>query len=243
MVLDEVAQRAGVVVVAGAAADADVLCGGDLHVRDVVAVPERFEHAVGEAEREHVLHRLLAEVVVDAEHLALLEDRQDLGVQVAGLGERGAERLLDDHSHLGVLRPRQAGTAECLDDHGEELRRGREVEGARHRLAGGLVELLERGSQVGVGCRVVERSGDVTQLVEQAAEHVLVDLGARERPDRLRRGVAVLRARVLAAGDADQVELARQRALVGEVVDRGQQLTTRQIAGRPEDHEVRRRDR
>ena len=63
----------GAVVVAGAAADADVLGGGDLDVVDVVAVPQRLEHAVREAEREHVLDRLLAQVVVDAEHLALVE--------------------------------------------------------------------------------------------------------------------------------------------------------------------------
>ena len=73
VVLDQVAQRAGLVVVAGAGADADVLGGGDLHVVDVVAVPQRLEHAVGEAERHHVLHRLLAQVVVDAEDLGLLE--------------------------------------------------------------------------------------------------------------------------------------------------------------------------
>jgi len=38
VVLDQIAQCPGVVVVAGPAADADVLGGGDLHVIDVVAV-------------------------------------------------------------------------------------------------------------------------------------------------------------------------------------------------------------
>ena len=76
VVLDQVAQRAGLVVVAGAGADADVLGGRDLDAVDVVAVPQRLEHAVGEAERQHVLDRLLAEVVVDAEDLGLVEDRQ-----------------------------------------------------------------------------------------------------------------------------------------------------------------------
>ena len=45
MVLDHVAGRADAVVVAGPAADADVLGHGDLHVVDVVAVPDRLEHA------------------------------------------------------------------------------------------------------------------------------------------------------------------------------------------------------
>ena len=44
VVLDDVARGADAVVVAGAAADADVLGHGDLHVVDVVGVPERLEH-------------------------------------------------------------------------------------------------------------------------------------------------------------------------------------------------------
>ena len=76
VVLDEVAQRAGVVVVARARADPDVLGRGDLDVVDVVAVPHRLEQPVGEPERHHVLDGLLAQVVVDAEDLALLEDRR-----------------------------------------------------------------------------------------------------------------------------------------------------------------------
>ena len=62
------------VVVAGARADADVLGRGDLDVVDVVAVPDRLEHVVREPERHHVLDGLLAQVVVDAEDLALAED-------------------------------------------------------------------------------------------------------------------------------------------------------------------------
>ena len=54
--------------------DAEALGHRDLHVLDVVAVPDRLEERVGEAEVEDVLHRLLAEVVVDAEDALLGED-------------------------------------------------------------------------------------------------------------------------------------------------------------------------
>ena len=67
VVLDHVAQRAGTVVVAAAVLDAEGLGHGDLHVVDVLRVPQRLEQRVGEAQRQQVLHRLLAEVVVDAE--------------------------------------------------------------------------------------------------------------------------------------------------------------------------------
>ena len=102
VVLDQVAQRARVVVVAGAAADAEVLGGGDLDVVDVVAVPDRLEHAVREPERQHVLDGLLAEVVVDPEDLRLVEHAQHLAVELARLGQLRAERLLDHHAHLGL---------------------------------------------------------------------------------------------------------------------------------------------
>ena len=63
---------------------------------DELAVPDRLEDAVREPQREHVLDRLLAEVVVDAEDLALLEVLLQLRVQLARRGEVVAERLLDD---------------------------------------------------------------------------------------------------------------------------------------------------
>jgi hypothetical protein len=50
-------------------------------VIDVLARPERLEDAVREAERQHVLHGLLAEVVVDAEDLVLAEVPEDFLVQ------------------------------------------------------------------------------------------------------------------------------------------------------------------
>jgi hypothetical protein len=53
--------------------DAHGLGDRDLHVVDELAVPDRLEDAVREPQREHVLHGLLAEVVVDPEDLALVE--------------------------------------------------------------------------------------------------------------------------------------------------------------------------
>ena len=72
---DHVAEGAGFLVEAAAHLDRERLRDVDLDVVDVVAVPDRLEHAVGEAQREQVLHRLAAEVVVDPEDAALLEDR------------------------------------------------------------------------------------------------------------------------------------------------------------------------
>ena len=74
MVLQDVAARAGLLVERAAALDAAILGDGDLDVVDVAPVPERLEDAVAEAEDQQVAHRLLAQVVVDAVDLRLVED-------------------------------------------------------------------------------------------------------------------------------------------------------------------------
>ena len=96
MVLHHVAQRAGGLVERPAAFDSDRLGRRNLDVVDVVAVPDILEDTVGEAEDEDVLHRLLAQVVVDAEDLILVEHLVHVVVQGTGAGQVVAEGLLDD---------------------------------------------------------------------------------------------------------------------------------------------------
>ena len=179
MVLHEVAQRAGRVVVAGARADPDVLRARDLDVVDVVPVPDRLEHHVREPERHHVLDGLLAQVVVDPEDLTLAEHVGDDALERARRLEVDAERLLDDHAHVDLLVAVQPGRLELLDDHREELRRRREVVVAVQRLAGRLVELRERLRERRVPRGVVEVRRDVLDVLEQAVEHLLVRLAPR----------------------------------------------------------------
>ena len=78
---DHVAVGAGLLVEGAARADPERLRHVDLDVVDVVAVPDRLEEAVGEAQGEDVVRRLLAEEVVDAEDLLLAEDFVDHLVQ------------------------------------------------------------------------------------------------------------------------------------------------------------------
>ncbi len=106
VVLEDVADRARRLVEAGAPLDAHRLGHGDLHVVDELAVPDRLEDAVREAQRQHVLDRLLAEVVVDPEDLVLAEPAVEQVVQLARGGEVVAERLLDDQPHPALLRAR-----------------------------------------------------------------------------------------------------------------------------------------
>lgn len=58
---------------------------------NVTPVPERLEDAVAQSESQDVLHRLFAQVVVDAVDLALVEDAEHVGVERLGAGEVAPE--------------------------------------------------------------------------------------------------------------------------------------------------------
>ena len=150
VVLDHVAGGADAVVVAGPAADADVLGHRDLHVVDVVGVPDRLEHGVREPHRQDVLDRLLAEVVVDPEDRARREDAVQDAVQRAG-GLAGRARTAS-RRRPAARSPRvgcgQAVLLELPDHVAEERRRDREVERVVAVGAADLVELLDGAPQL-----------------------------------------------------------------------------------------------
>ncbi len=90
VVLHHVAQRAGALVVSGPRADAFGLGDGDLHVVDVLLIEQRLEDAVREAQDQDVLDGFLAEIVIDAIDLPLVERGGELVVDRAGrLRDRG----------------------------------------------------------------------------------------------------------------------------------------------------------
>ena len=95
-----VAIRAGGFVERRAFAEAQRLGHVDLHVIDEVAVPDGLEQAIGEAKREDVLRRLLAEEMIDAEDLLLVEHFVQLGVELHGAREIRAEWLLHDDARV-----------------------------------------------------------------------------------------------------------------------------------------------
>ncbi len=115
MVLDDVAHRPGLVVERAAALDAEILGHRDLHALDVIAIPERFQERVGEAEEQHVVHRPLAQVVVDAKDVRFVEVAVENPVQLLRRSEIVAERLFDDDA-----RARGASSLRQLLDDGFE---------------------------------------------------------------------------------------------------------------------------
>ena len=96
VVLRHVAQRAGLLVITAALADAERFADGDLDVVHGIPVPELLENRVGKAEHQNVRHRFLAEIMVNAADLAFVGVAGQLVVQRVRGGEVVAERLLDD---------------------------------------------------------------------------------------------------------------------------------------------------
>jgi hypothetical protein len=106
-----------------------------------------------------------------------------------------------------------------------------------------IVEFPQHRAQVAVRPWLVESARHIAQVREQAREHVGVGPQPREALDRAARDLAEGIVGLVSARDADELEVLGQRALVGEVVERREQLAVRQIAGGAEDDDCRGIDR
>ena len=111
MVLHDVTHRADRVVERAPILYAEVLGHRDLDGLDVLAVPDRLEERVREAEVHDVLHRLLPEEVIDPEQALLGEDRGQSPVQLPGGVEIRTEWLLHDEAGPPSARPASASSS------------------------------------------------------------------------------------------------------------------------------------
>lgn len=72
---------AGTVVIATAVAHIQVFGNCDLHMIDIVVVPDWLEDAIAKAEDQHVLHSFFAQIVAsDAEDPGLFQQTKQMGV-------------------------------------------------------------------------------------------------------------------------------------------------------------------
>src|SRR5205823_11969288 len=203
-----------------------------------VAVPHRLEDAVGEAEDEDVLDRLLAEVVIDPIDLLLREDAGDLAVERPRALQVAAERLLDDDAGPAALHAGEAGSAEVGDDVVIEARWRRAIEEPVARAAAPALDLLEPLLEAAVQLRAGRVTGDVVHAAREPVPHVLRgNLEPREARHAFARAPAVRRVGHLAARGADDGEELGQRAGRVEAPQRGYELAVRQVARRAEDDE------
>ena len=237
VILDDVAGGTDAVVVARATADADVLGHGDLHVAHEVTVPQWLVHHVGEPERQHILHSLFAEVVVDPEDRLRRERGGDHAIQILRTRQVIAERLLNDGSFPAARLVGQPMGIQLLNDLFEVLRRDRQVEGV---VAAGAVVTIETIEGV---LEPVERGRliEATRHEVDTAGQLPPDFREERRPGVFPDAVLNVSKELLVgpitAREPHQTESGRQRAVVGQVVDRRQQLLARQVTCDSEEHQ------
>src|SRR5450759_4432517 len=191
MVLDDVAQAAGSLVKRAAATHAEILGQRDLDAGHAIAVPDRLEEGIGEAEIKDVHDRLLAEEVIDAEDRIFREHRPRDAIELPRRGQVASEWFFDDDARvLG-----QARGAEPFDNRREQRGRDRKVMRWASGIAQRPFERLERGEVVVVAV-------DVAQQGEKMAESAPV-IDPAELFYAVRRPSAKLRQAPLRGGDAD----------------------------------------
>ena len=153
VVRHHVAQRAGGIVKTAAVADAEPLVHGDLHVIDMIAIPDRLEHSVGKAQHQNVLHGFLAEIMIDPVDLVLVYQLEQRLVQRARRGEIGAERFFHHQPPPHAVFFQHPGAAKLAADRKKGVGRRREIE---QTISPGLARLLQRIELLAHG---VERGG------------------------------------------------------------------------------------
>ena len=230
-----VSERAGLVVIADTAFEADGFGDRDLHVIDMRGVPQGLVKRVGEPERHQVLHCLLAEVVVDAEDLLFLEHLADRVVEDLRRFEIAADRLFDDDAcRFGD----QLVIADLVGDVAEDGRGNREIEGADDVLAA-----VEHGLELVPALVRLGIDRDVKDARQELRDLCLFQFLGFQMLFQRRKGelpvFVVGHRRTRGADDAGRLgQLAGKLA----VVERRQELAFRKVAGASEHDIVKRLD-
>ena len=240
MILHHVAHHPGLLVKPRARADTDVLGHGDLYVVDVVTVPDRFEAGIREAHHQQVLHRFLAEEMIDTVGLVFVKDFQNSLVEFTRRALVGAEGFLDHQAPPAAIALGQPGRVEPADDPAEKRRRRGQM---KQDVVGDAVAFLQRlqlVAQQGVVAfgRRIEISRHVVEVGREAfpvlgVERALLGDGAAHP---LAEGLVV----PVVAGKSDDGERLREQRLAGEIVQRRDEFAPRQIAGGAEHHDAAR---
>ena len=191
----------------------------------MIGAQHRLDEPVREPEHEDVLHRLLAEEVVDAEDLVFAPAPVQLLVERERGREIGAERLLDHQPAPTVRLVGEPGLGDGLGRVGEHARRQREVEDR-----GTVEHVLEHAQRCDRQVAAVE-----LDAFDEPVEVLGVVLGA----GKVERGAQVLVELIVGpvlARVTDDPQILEPFAVL-ERQQRGEQQPGREVSRRTEDDE------
>ena len=192
-------------------------------------VPQRFEHEIGKSKREQVLHRFLAEIMIDPENPVFGEARRDRVVNLLARSEVGAERLFQRQTNIVGCQPNRLKSG---NDRFEQAWRGRQEDSeARFLVADRLGQPGKALFVIDVERNVIEpgkkAAGDF--FIEEAIGQMLLQRLAGEGAE----AVAIQ----VRTGGADDVEIRREQPIRIEAVERGKKHSAGQVAGRAKHQE------
>ena len=215
----------------------------DLHFLDVLTVPQRLEDRIGKTENENVLDSFLAEVVIDAIDLVLVQAIEDRAVQCPGGVETPAERLLDHDPIPGPLAwrksaRRQPALRQLGQGRREYTRRDCEVE---HPVAlvyrNTALDLVEASRDVGVNLGRRKVSCRITYPVFHPCPRFGFHAADLIRSfECCAHGFGERFMRHCVATDSEQRKAIRKHPVLRERVQRRQELASRQVSARSENH-------
>ena len=231
MVLDHVTQRTGLVIIVRAALKAEILGHCDLDMVNIIARPEGLEQHVGKPQDHQVLHRLLAEVMVDAKDLALSEHSPDTVIDFAGGFEVSADRLFE---HDPCLRSCQACPPKRLGNADIEARRCRQIKDARS-----LWFVREFGfERRPVSIRIGGIYRDIFDEFFEPLPRLGIPVLSRRGLAGLARHVAIRFGGQLRTCRSDDPARLRYLAIQPAVIERWQQLAPGEITGATEYNDI-----
>jgi hypothetical protein len=213
-----------------------------LDVRNVIAVPEGLEDRIGKAKHQDVLDALLPQVVVDAIDLVLAELIEHQPVERPGALETAAKGLFDHHSEPGPLLigqcpPGEPGSAKLQERRLEGAGRDGQIEEAVAVRRSGF-DLSESFANVVVCFLPREIAAGVERTLAQPLPDVVTNCVYLVGPSQ--RFADECAVRVVGAGlarDAEQGEAVREKLLLGEVIDGGNELPPRQVSSAAENYQ------
>src|ERR1700722_9146147 len=98
MIRDHVAKSAGSFIEAAAMFHANGFRSSNLHVIDVVAIPQWLDDVIREAKDHQILNGLFSKIMIDTINLVLGEDLLQVLVKLSCGFEVVAEGLFNDHA-------------------------------------------------------------------------------------------------------------------------------------------------